>query len=153
MFAIRENYGLVCAVFELRHDMADYFVRFFLAESRGASAQITSLLASYLPGLIRTMRFGASQAHGRAALLQFNYLLTCGAIRSEGDALPAIDPTLLEEGLVSLAREILTIQLNGDVDAAQRMADTYCSCSPENAALLTRLAHLPVDVTISFTGV
>ena len=39
--------------------------------------------ASYLAGIFRTVRFGTGEAHGRAEMMEFNYLLEQGAIRRE----------------------------------------------------------------------
>ena len=37
-------------------------------------------MATYLAGLYRSLRFGAEEAHGRANLIQLNWLRTKGAI-------------------------------------------------------------------------
>ena len=38
---------------------------------------------SYLAGIFRTLRFGTGEAHGRAEMMEFNYLFEQGAIRRE----------------------------------------------------------------------
>ena len=37
--------------------------------------------ASYVAGLFRTLRFGTGEAHGRAEMMEFNYLLESGAVQ------------------------------------------------------------------------
>ena len=36
--------------------------------------------ASYVGGLLRTLRFGTAEAHGRAEMMEFNYLVENGAL-------------------------------------------------------------------------
>jgi hypothetical protein len=111
-----------------------------------------SILASYLPGLVRAIRFGNAQAHGRASLLQLNYLADAGALTPSADRLTVASPLVLEDRLFSLAREILTIQAQGDYDAAQRLIARYCQQSVDVKALVEALKHLPIDIVISFPG-
>ena len=109
-----------------------------------------SSLASYLPGLIRSMRFGNAQAHGRANLLQFNYLYACGAISKRVNALSIASVSLLRDGLLSLANEILSIQGRGDYKAAKELVSKYCRHNSSTETVLQQLSDLPVDITISF---
>ena len=41
--------------------------------------------ASYVAGIFRTVRFGTGEAHGRAQMMEFNYLTEQGAILPQGD--------------------------------------------------------------------
>ena len=43
--------------------------------------------ASYVAGIFRTVRFGTGEAHGRAEMMEFNYLVEQGAIVREGGTL------------------------------------------------------------------
>ena len=40
--------------------------------------------ASYVAGIFRTVRFGTGEAHGRAEMMEFNYLSERGAIAQAG---------------------------------------------------------------------
>jgi hypothetical protein len=117
-----------------------------------ASGDPVSALAAYLPGLLRAIRFGKGEAHGRANLLQFNYLCAHGVVRVTDNGLPIVTASVLEETLFALAREILKIQAEGDYRAAQLMTQKYCQYSPFTAGLIQNLAHLPIDIAISFSG-
>lgn len=120
--------------------------------STKSGGNLSSILAAYLPGVIRAIRFGQAAAHGRSNLLQFNYLAAHGAIQVAKDGSPLLSPLPLEEGLMSLAKEILKIQSQGDRQAAERMSQTYCKHTPITRILLQKLDHLPTDIAISFSG-
>src|SRR5881628_2918079 len=49
---------------------------------RGAlpKARLEEYYASYVAGIFRTVRFGTTEAHGRAEMMEFNYLASQGAI-------------------------------------------------------------------------
>ena len=40
--------------------------------------------ASYVAGIFRTLRFGTGEAHGRAEMMEFNYLANSGALTHDG---------------------------------------------------------------------
>jgi hypothetical protein len=110
-------------------------------------------LAAYLPGLLRTMRFGQASAHGRANLLQFNYLLSYGAIQIANERIPRIQPALLEDGLFSLASSILKVQIAGDYAEAKEMTNTY---GMGDTVVTNRLAQIcskvPIDIRVSLSS-
>src|SRR6185436_7798060 len=47
--------------------------------------------ASYVAGIFRTVRFGTAEAHGRAEMMEFNYLVEKGAITRNAAGLYGID--------------------------------------------------------------
>jgi hypothetical protein len=106
--------------------------------------------AYYLPGVVRSLRFGITVAHGLANLLQFNYSSRQGAIRVSSDGLPRIDRHHLQSGLLALAKDILEIQQAGDYLAAKAFAKTYCKHTPVTRTLLGKLEHIPIDILPSF---
>ena len=139
----------------LEEAKADVLAAYWLLwrNDQRSDVDLTSILASYLPGIVRAMRFGQAQAHGRSNMLQFNYLTQCGAIRLTKHQLSSIWLPLLAEGLGSLAREILLIQSSGDFAAAKQLVDAYCRPTDTTQAVLQKLESLPIDITVNFTGV
>lgn len=107
------------------------------------------LQACYVPGLVRSLRFGQAQAHGRSSLLQLNYLVARGAIETAG-GLPKVLPERASDALTDLAREILVIQSLGDAPRAEGLVGEYCSFTPAARELTAAVAHLPVDIAIRF---
>src|SRR5690606_37381730 len=65
--------------------------------------------------LFRAVRFGATEAHGKSAIVQFNYFMERGAIRhDEATGTFSADIDALIAANRDLATEILTIQAEGD---------------------------------------
>jgi len=102
--------------------------------------------ASYLGSIFRTIRFGTSEAHGLAALVELNYFLTDGGIDyDEGTGRYAVDYDVLPERITALAELLLTIEATGDVAAAQALKERYGTVGPELQAALERVRDVPID--------
>ena len=59
--------------------------------------------ASYVAGIFRTLRFGTGEAHGRAEMMEFNYLLENRALSHSG-GLYTIDYARMPGVLAQLAK-------------------------------------------------
>jgi hypothetical protein len=102
--------------------------------------------ASYLGSIFRTVRFGTSEAHGLAALVELNYFVENGGITHDGETgRYAIDYDALPGLVTELARALLTIEAIGDIDGAQALKDRYGTVSPELRAALERVKDVPID--------
>ncbi len=101
----------------------------------------------HMADLFRAVRFGTSEAHGKANLLQFNYLREKGALRYDeqtgrfsGDLAAIVDVNR------QLARELLTLQAEGSYAKAKDLLTRYGSERPELTAALQKLRTVPVDI-------
>ena len=75
----------------------------------------TEYYASYVGGIFRTVRFGIAEAHGRAEMMEFNYLVEHGAItRDPGSGRYAIGIERMPAAIASLAKELLEMEATGD---------------------------------------
>jgi hypothetical protein len=63
-----------------------------------------------------------------------------------------MEPAAFREGAKSLAHELLMIQATGDYQRGKRLLDTYGVSTPEIAAVLPRLADIPVDIAPVFAA-
>ncbi|HKI80742.1 MAG TPA: hypothetical protein VKA04_03770, partial [Pseudodesulfovibrio sp.] len=108
--------------------------------------------ASYLAGFFRSVRFGASEAHGRANLISFNYLMEKKGI--------ALDPKThkyrvnydkIAAAVKALASDLLAIQARGDYAAAKAFIEKYGNLSEGMKAALKRLEGVPVDIRPEYT--
>ena len=109
------------------------------------------MYTTFLASTFRTLRFGVSSAHAQGMALQLNWLLDAGAVLAKPDGTFAIDFAKLKPAIVSLTREILTIQAQGDYAAAKTLLDRMVVIRPEVQRALDRLADLPVDIEPHFT--
>lgn len=112
----------------------------------------TKLMDSYvtfLAGILRSVRFGASDAHGKANMLRFNYFADAGAFtRDPAKGKYRVDLDKMRAAMNSLSAKLLTVQGDGDYAQAKRMTETLGVIKPELAADLARLkdAKIPVDI-------
>jgi hypothetical protein len=102
--------------------------------------------ASYLGSIFRTIRFGTSEAHGLAALVELNYFLENGGINYDAaSGRYAIDYETLPGKITELAEVLLTIEATGDFEGAQALQDRYGEVGPELRAALERVVDVPID--------
>ncbi|MDJ0764694.1 MAG: peptidase [Myxococcota bacterium] len=105
--------------------------------------------ASLLGGFFRSVRFGASKAHGQANLIQFNWLKEKGAIIVENDKYVYVKEKM-PEAIKSLTVEVLMIEALGDYDRAKRLIDQYGQMPPDLKKALAGLSGIPTDLRPSY---
>ncbi|MBA2572608.1 MAG: Zn-dependent hydrolase [Gemmatimonadetes bacterium] len=103
---------------------------------------------TFLASLFRSIRFGASSAHGRANVATFNYLAAQGAFTRGTDGKYRVDFAKMEAAMNDLARDILVMQGNGDYEAVGMFQEQYGKIGTQLQADLNRLATrgIPVDI-------
>src|SRR2546430_10301786 len=107
----------------------------------------TEYYASYVGGIFRTVRFGIAEAHGRAEMMEFNYLAEQGAIAYDPKiSRYAIDFTKMPQAIATLAKELLEIEATGDRNRAEQWFKKYDSMPAELKSALTSVKDVPVDV-------
>jgi len=103
---------------------------------------------TFLAGILRSVRFGASDAHGKANMVRFNFFAERGAFTRDADGRYRVDFDKMREAMNALSAKLLTVQGDGDYAEAKRMTETMGVIKPELAADLARLkdAKIPVDI-------
>ncbi len=104
---------------------------------------------TFLAGIFRSVRFGASSAHGMANMVRFNYFKEQGAFSRDSESgRYRVEPEAFRRATASLAGLILTLQGNGDYDGVRRLFAEKGVIDAELQADLDRLAAaaIPVDV-------
>lgn len=77
---------------------------------------------TFMAGIFRSVRFGASNAHGKGNMLQFNYFQEAGAFaKDEATGLYKVDFEKMKAAVASLGGLILTLQGNGDYEGAKQL--------------------------------
>jgi hypothetical protein len=102
--------------------------------------------ASYVAGIFRTVRFGTAEAHGRAEMMEFNYLSEHGAIKRQPSGRYAIDYARMPGTLSDLAKELLEIEATGDRTRAENWFKKYDAMPAELRASLKSVSKVPVDI-------
>jgi hypothetical protein len=103
--------------------------------------------ASHIAGIFRTVRFGVAEAHGRAEMMEFNYLAEQGAITHDAQSSRyAIDFTKMPQAIDSLAKELLEIEATGDRNRAEQWFKKYDPMPSELKSALANVKDVPVDI-------
>ena len=106
---------------------------------------------TFLAGIFRSVRFGASSAHGRANMVAFNWFLERDAfVRDPESGRYTVDFKVFAEAVDSLSNRILTLQGNGDHDATAAFLAEYARMPEFLADDLARAgsAGIPVDIRL-----
>jgi hypothetical protein len=111
-------------------------------------ARLMDNYVTFLAGILRSVRFGAADAHGKANMLRFNYFADAGAFSRDADGRYRVDLDKMRAAMNSLSAKLLMVQGDGDYAEAKRMTDTLGMIRPELAADLAKLkdARIPVDI-------
>ncbi|HWS70534.1 MAG TPA: Zn-dependent hydrolase [Thermoanaerobaculia bacterium] len=102
--------------------------------------------ASYVGGIFRTVRFGTAEAHGRAEMMEFNYLVEHGAISRDAQGMYVIDYATIPGALASLTKELLEIEATGDRARAEAWFAKYETMLADLRAALEAAKDVPVDI-------
>ncbi|HET7176365.1 MAG TPA: Zn-dependent hydrolase [Gammaproteobacteria bacterium] len=104
---------------------------------------------TFLAGIFRSVRFGASDAHGKANMVRFNFFSSMGAFtRDPATGKYSVDPEKMRAAVQALSAKLLTVQGNGDYAAAKKLTDEQGVIGPQLKADLDRLSkdNIPVDI-------
>jgi hypothetical protein len=102
--------------------------------------------ASYVAGIFRTVRFGTAEAHGRAEMMEFNYLEEKGAITRDASGRYVIDYAKMPDTLAALAKELLEIEATGDRARAEAWFNRYDKMPATLRSALDAASNVPVDI-------
>jgi hypothetical protein len=128
-----------------------YMVTALAARRELDSPEVRDNFVTFLAGLFRSVRFGASDAHGRANVVQFNFLKSRGAIdRDPATGRYRVDHARIQPALDELTTKILTLQGQGDYDGVVALEREFGGIGAELAADLARLRALGVPVDLIF---
>jgi hypothetical protein len=106
-----------------------------------------NLYASYLAGMFRSMRFGATEAHGLGVLIQYNYMREKGAFVFDAAAgRLKVDYGKIRGAIRDLAAAFLILEGDGDYSKAKAFVDRYRTMDGETKAMIETLKDIPVDI-------
>ena len=104
---------------------------------------------TFLAGIFRSIRFGASSAHGRANMIRFNYFSDAGAFSRDPDnGTYRVNVAEFEQAIKDLGKDLLVLQGNGDYDAVVAFVAENGNVGAQLQADLDRLdaISIPVDI-------
>jgi len=115
----------------------------------GEGHDLRENLITTTASIFRSIRFGASSAHGRANLARFNFFQEMEAFsRDEASGTYRVDIDRTLEAMNALSELILRFQGDGDYDGVVEFMEEYGTIRPQLQADLDRLAAagIPVDI-------
>jgi len=107
---------------------------------------------TFMASVFRSIRFGASEAHGKANMVRFNFFVENGAfIRDAETGKYRVDFDQMHNAMEALSRKLLILQGNGDYEGAAELTATKGVIGEQLQADLNRLtqASIPVDITFN----
>jgi hypothetical protein len=109
---------------------------------------IKEYYTTFIASIFRSVRFGASSAHGKANMIRFNYFLEKEAFARNENGTYTINYDKMEEAMNSLSKLILTLQGDGDYEAVAQLVANKGIISATLQADLDGLQEkgIPVDV-------
>lgn len=109
---------------------------------------IKDYYTTFMAGILRSVRFGASASHGKANMLCFNFFNESGAFERTPGGRYKVNYEKFAVAMNSLSNKILTLQGNGDKAAVEKVQNEMAIIHPELKSDLDRLSKkgIPVDV-------
>ncbi len=129
-----------------------YMVTELFKKGELEEGELMDFYTTFLASIFRSIRFGASSAHGKANMVRFNYFQDKGAF--------SYDPTSghysvnfdkFQIAMADLSRDLLTIQGDGDYEKAKNWLEVKGVIGEQLEKDLARLskAGIPVDIVFN----
>ena len=126
-----------------------YMIEQLLKKGEITEGTIEDYYTTFMAGIFRSVRFGASSAHGKANMIRFNFFAQEGAFSKNEEGLYRVNMEKMSIAMAKLSRLILTLQGDGDYEKVDQLIATHGDIKEELAKDLEKLskANNPVDVT------
>lgn len=125
-----------------------YMIQSLLEKGEITEGTIEDYYVTFMAGIFRSVRFGASSAHGKANMIRFNFFAQEGAFEQTEDGMYRVNVEKMGAAVTALSELILTLQGDGDYDGVAKLVASMGVIKPQLAADLARLeaANIPVDI-------
>ena len=131
--------------------LSQYNTMFFIKKGWFPGKLRDTSRITYLAGIFRSVRFGVSEAHGKANMIQYNYLKQFGVFTYD-PALKKYKVNLdkFEDGIRNLAHDLLMLEAKGDYAKAKAFVKSYGGVPEEVKETLNGMTAIPVDIWPSY---
>lgn len=111
-------------------------------------AELMDYYVTFLASIFRSVRFGASSAHGKANMVRFNYFKDMGAFTQNENGRYSVNLEKFRKAIDSLSNEILVLQGEGDYEGVGKLLNEKGIVDENLQKSLDRLSEkdIPVDV-------
>jgi hypothetical protein len=127
-----------------------YMIKQLIEKGAITEGTLDEYYTTFLAGIFRSVRFGASSAHGKANMIRFNYFQEKGAFTRNKQGLYSVNNGKMTEAINNLSQLILTLQGNGDYQGVAKLVASHGIIKTDLDTDLTRLAAAKIPVDIVF---
>ena len=145
--ALKEQYSWLE---EGKADVLGLYMVTSLLKQGQLEGDIKEYYTTYMAGLLRSVRFGAADAHGQANMQCFNFFKEHGAFIRTQSGTYQIDYDKFGAAMNDLSKMILTLQGNGDKAAVEKAQKENAVISSELQKDLNRLSTMKIPVDLVF---
>lgn len=139
------------ALEEGKADILGLYMVTKLVEKGELQGDLQSFYTTYMAGILRSVRFGASEAHGRANMVNFNFFEEHGAFEKTANGYYKVNYEKFRTAMNDLSKEILTLQGNGDKAGVEALMKQKGIIHNDLQQDLNKLQQkgIPVDVVFN----
>lgn len=143
--ALQEQYSWLE---EAKADVLGLYMVTWLLDNGELQGEKEAYFTTFMAGLLRSVRFGATSAHGKANMLEFNYFREKGAFQKTEAGHYSVDYPKFESAMRDLGGLILKLQGDGDKAAVADLQKTHALVHDTLKADLQKLIQekIPVDI-------
>jgi hypothetical protein len=126
-----------------------YMIRQLLNKGIITEGVLEDYYVTFMAGIFRSVRFGASSAHGKANMIRFNFFKEHDAFYRNKKGLYQVNMKKMQKAIDQLSNTILILQGNGDYKGVTQLVKKMGHIKPSLQKDLQRLtqANIPVDIT------
>ncbi len=149
---IRQEVGpIYAALEEAKADVVGmYCLAWLIKHDALPSEQAHEYYSSYVAGIFRSIRYGVAEAHGRAEMMEFNYLVSQKAIVPRSGRY-GVEFNRIPDALANLSKELLTIEATGNRTRAEHWFERYDKMPHDLQTSLDRITAVPVEIEPVFS--
>lgn len=100
-----------------------YMVTRLLENGQLDEGTLEDYYITFMAGIFRSVRFGATSAHGKANMIRFNFFKERGAFTRNENGQYHVNMDKMKQAIADLSNTILKLQGEGDYEAARKFAD------------------------------
>jgi hypothetical protein len=143
--ALKEQYSWLE---EGKADILGLYMVTGLLKKGELTGDIKDYYTTFMAGLLRSVRFGAAEAHGKANMQCFNFFKEKGAFKRTATGTYLVDFDKFATAMNELSNFIITLQGNGDKVAVEKAQKSKGIIEAELQGDLDRLSKkgIPVDI-------
>lgn len=128
-----------------------YIVTWLYENNHLKEHELMDNYVTFLAGIFRSVRFGASSSHGKANMIEFNFLRNKEAFTyNEQTGKFKVDFEKMKIAVSELGKEILTTQGDGNYEKAKEMIQNLAAINPQLQKGLNKIAHAGIPRDIIF---